>query len=807
MRELEDLFQERLERLEAGEPLELCLEGLPEQEADLLKFAAMLRQAPFPERDPAYATSQRSSLLHFAAQQPPARQAAPRIEIPELYQEGWEPAWLSWLRERMDWLLSRKAFAGGLAVLAVFSFLFLASLWIGASRLPLRDTSWVRSQEAPAVAEAPAAEDARPLPNLPAADSAADGGRRPIGEAIAETNAPAQTTARPGFTAFIPVVSLPLNLNPQTAAIQDIQGIVEVQTSDGKWAAVNKVGTVKAGQRVRTAKLSSATLTFFDGSTAHLGPDSEISVDRLDAKLPQEGFRTVVLTQWVGESEHHIEFRNDRGSLYEVHTPAGSGVARGTTFRVLVTPDLRARFTVIEGKVDVTNLQSTVSVVAGQMTTAMAGRAPSAPHFRVSGEGEVSQTGDIWIIAGQEFQTDESTVIIGNPQVGDLVRVEGHLGSNGERIADVIILLHHAVNNRFTLTGEVTDMGTSTWIVAGKTISISTEAVIDNTISLGSLVRVDGVIEADGTLVAESIALAEQAPGLPFNFTGVVQTIGAGTWTISDKAIEIITDTVITDGIAEGDLVEVRGWILDDGSWQASEITLVHEDEQEFAFIGEVETIDPWLVAGIEFETRDWTVIEPDIKVGDLVRVTGSVLPDGTWVAATIDLIDGDAGLTIVLVGIVESMDPWTINGITIVTDENTTFSGDISEGDLVWVEIQLSPDGTWVATSIRAINEEFGQGCLWVSAVVVGVSGDQILLKNWPAIHLDDDIKVEGEIKEDSVITFQICILFDGTIIVGDIVVIFQPVIIIVPAPPAPPPPPGSNSNGNDNDNRNHNG
>ncbi|MFQ5399953.1 MAG: DUF5666 domain-containing protein [Anaerolineae bacterium] len=806
MRELEDLFQERLERLEAGEPLELCLKGLPEQEAGLLKFAAMLRQAPYPERDPARATSQRSSLLDFAA-----RQASPHIEIPELYQEGWEPAWLSWLRERLDWLLSRKAFAGSLAVLVVFSLLFFASLWLGASRLPLRDTSWVRSQEAPAIAEAPLAEVDRPVPGLPAAggtgaDSVADG-RRPLVNA-AETNAPAQAAAKPGFTAFIPVVSLPLNLNPQTAAIQDIQGIVEVQTSDGKWAAVNRVGTVKAGQRVRTAKLSSATLTFFDGSTAHLGPDSEISVDKLDAQLPQDGFRTIVLTQWVGESEHHIEFRNDRGSLYEVNTPAGSGVARGTTFRVLVTPDLRARFTVIEGKVDVTNLQSTVSVVAGQMTTAMAGRAPNAPHFRVSGEGEVSQIGDIWIIAGQEFQTDENTVIIGNPQVGDLVRVEGHLGSNGERIADVIILLHHAVNNRFTLTGEVTDMGASTWIVAGKTISISTDAVIDDTIVLGSLVRVDGVIAADGALVAESIALAEQAPGLPFNFTGVVQIIDAGAWTISDKIIEIVTDTVTTDGIMEGDLVEVRGWIMDDGSWQASEIKLVHEDEQEFTFIGEVETMDPWLVAGIEFETRDWTVIEPDIKVGDLVRVTGSVLPDGTWVAATIDLIDGDSDLIIVLVGIVESMDPWTINGITIVVDENTTFSGDISEGDLVWVEIQLSPDGTWVATSIRAINEEFGQGCLWVSAVVVGVSGDQILLKNWPPIHLDDDIKVEGEIKEDSVITFQICILFDGTIIVGDIIVIFQPVIIIVPAPPAPPPPPpGSNSNGNDNDNRNHNG
>lgn len=82
-----------------------------------------------------------------------------------------------------------------------------------------------------------------------------------------------------------------------------------------------------AGQRVRTGALSSATITFFDGSQATLGPQSEISLDELNAQRAADGFRTVVMTQWLGEGEHQVAFRNDGGSRYEVKTPNGFGVA------------------------------------------------------------------------------------------------------------------------------------------------------------------------------------------------------------------------------------------------------------------------------------------------------------------------------------------------------------------------------------------------------------------------------------------------------------------------------------------------
>jgi hypothetical protein len=73
----------------------------------------------------------------------------------------------------------------------------------------------------------------------------------------------------------------------------------------------------------------------------------------------------------------------------------------------------------------------------------------------VTGEGIVTQMGDIWRIGGLEFRTDADTVIVGSPQAGDLVAVEGHLLPDGTRVADRIALLRRAPINRFAFTGIV----------------------------------------------------------------------------------------------------------------------------------------------------------------------------------------------------------------------------------------------------------------------------------------------------------------------------------------------------------------
>ena len=813
MIEPEELLQQRLEQLEAGQPLATCLQGLPERETRILQMIAALKTVPFPEEDTELIAAQRANVLGAARTEltmkpTPVSDVTNTTAIPLLDR----------LRDQLDRLLSRRELATGLA--SVLVLIGLLVVGVGLSRWrDGRQEQIAAPGKSQVAGEGQAAGETAPEasvePDATAAPTSVAGVA--TGEAVAEAGSPpadAEVVApTPGQQLFIPFTSNPLILNPQTAAVEEINGLVEIQSGD-VWTAVAEVATLTAGQRLRTGQLSGATLTFFDGSQAFLGPETEISIDELDAQRPEDGLRTIALTQWLGESEHSVEFRNDQGSRYQVNTPGGNGLARGTRFGVTVTPDLLARFAVSEGRVDVSNLNATVAVIAGQLTTTMAGRPPAEPVFRVAGEGEVSQTGTVWTIAGQTFQTNEATRIVGNPQVGDLVRVEGHLLPDGGRVADRILLLQRATTNRFRLTGEVEATGAAAWTIAGQSILVNDNTRIEGGIGVGNTVRVEGVIQPGGALQAEHIRLLAEAPGLPFSFTGVVQRIDPNTWRISGQTIAVNENTAIDSGLAVGDVVAVRGRILDNGRWRAQRIERVSGPERPFELTGVLESRDPWRVGGITLATRNWSVIEPGLEVGQRVRVRGVILPDGTWVASYIGSLDDDDGNILVFVGVVNSVNPLIINGIPLVFDnngnDNSRPGDDIRPNTLVQVRVRLLADGRWVIVSIRVIHSSFGLGCLTVSSVVVSVSTSQIVLRHWPAIPLGGAVNVAGDARVNSVVTFPVCTDFDGTIIITNIVVIYNSVIIIVP------PPAGNQNNngsfrpparGNGNSNGNHNG
>ncbi len=652
--------------------------------------------------------------------------------------------------------------------------LLIISLWQRQAALSGEETQLAESIPAAPIESVGAeneAEDAAPN-SRPAAEVAA-----------VESSESASVAAVPEekFTAFIPVISNPLQLNAQTAAVEVTQGFVEVQDVDGQWTAVNRTTTATAGQRLRTGAFSSAKISFYDGSQASLGANTEISIDELDAQRPEDGLRTVVMTQWLGESEHQVDFRNDAGSRYEVVTPNGSGRARGTVFTVLVTADLQSHYIVTEGRVDVTHLNVTVIVISGQVSVIEPEQPPSQPHFTVFGQGEVTATGDTWTIGGQTFTTTDRTIIVGNPQIGDVVSVSGYMLPDGTLVATHIILLHHAPVNQFTLTGEVISIAPDEWVIAGKSIGVDEQTIIDDTLVVGDSARVHGTILTGGSLLAARIDRLDDNHA--FEFVGLVTTIGDEAWVIGGIEIAVDDNTEIEGGIKVGDVVEVEGLILADGTWLAREIQL-EEDEAQFEFTGPVDSIDPWMVAGIPLTIDTFTEIDSGIEVGDLVYVQGQILSDGDWLATVIRLVsDDDATFTII--GTVDGIDPWIVSGLTLMVDDNTLIDDDIEEGTLVLAQGIILPDGTFLATLIKSLEDiDDDAGCFTITTKVIGVDGDQITLKGLPPVTLDDDVIVDGDIIPSTTVSITICINQDGTIIIISIVV-----IIYVP-PPAPIPP-----------------
>jgi hypothetical protein len=768
MNQTEDLLQGLIEQLENGEAVNSVAADLPAEEAEVIRLIAALRQTPAPPEDVAIIAAQETQLLTAVHNQ--YANGSSKTVTPPL-----TAVILSHLQNWWAALNNNRELALGLATLVII----IAATWMFSGRtadshkIPSNQfASKSLNTEQPIVANNDSPNETAAPPTEAANNSGEGNEDSPV--AAIPTNSP--------NSVFLPILNVGVAHNAQTAVIENMTGLVQVQTDGNTWQTINHDSALSAGQRIRTGDLSQATLTFYDGSQAHLRANTEISVDQLNALRPEEGFRTVVLTQWLGDSDHQVAHRGDGGSLYEVKTPEGSGVARGTQFHVTVRPNQLARYIVNEGKVDVTGFNQTVAVTAGQLTTLLVGSPPEAPTFAITGQGQVSAIGSEWTIAGQTFSTHALTLIIGNPQVGDLVYVEGHLLEDGSRVADRILLLQRAVANQFSLTGEVSAMGTS-WIVAGQTIVTTPETNIDEDILIGDTVRVDGILLADGTLQAQTILRLEAAPGLPFQFSGIVQAMNDGSWLISGQTIVLNGETAVDPEIALGDTVAVEGWILEDDTWLATNITLLQDDLPTFEFTGLITSIDPWLVNGISFETRDWTIVSPGLTVGEEVRVKGTILSNGIWVANSITRLNDFLPNTVTFVGIVTSINPWIVNGLPLIVNGNTTILGNITPGMAVVVTAQLLPDGTWTVLSIRPLYPDFGWGCLIFNSPVTLVNNDIIHVKHWHIdIKKDGRIKIHGDIKVDSIITLPLCTGWDGTIIIiGDIIVIYQPIIIII--------------------------
>ena len=779
MNDTKDIIQERFEWLNSGEPLADCLEGLTEAEAELVCRAATLQQVELPTPTATAVATQRAAIVSAAHVSNAGNSVAAQTMITSTLMERLEHIW-------QDLLPHRKILAG-LSLLLLIAFVFF---WFGRGQAPEEGGLSAALRQDGKTAVTAATDIAETKTDTAAIDTAASDAAETMMDTVAtdptvsdssETSAAAVETVAiipvPPHQLFMPILNTSLLVGPDKAALHNLRGLVEIDSGNGVWTAVDTNSNLPVGSRIRTSRFSSASITFYDGSQARLGPLAELSLDQVNALRPEDGFRTVVMTQWAGESEHKVQLRHDGRSRYEVNAATGVGIARGTQFRASISAGGRAAYTVSEGKVDVSNNGRTISVVAGQTTNFTADEPPADPSFIVTGTGTVSQMGETWVIAGQTFSVTGTTLINGEPEIGDLVYVEGHLVENGNPpAADRIQRLDDDDDNQFSLTGEVEVIDSDSWIVAGQTISLTADTQIEPDIEVGDTVRVEGfILQPDDHLVAVTITRLEEEDEMPFEFAGVVQNISAGIWTVSGITVAIDEETEIEEGIVVGDTVKVSGSILVDDTWLAEEIERLEDDDAIFTFTGVAMNMDPWLVAGFSFEVADWAQIDPGIEVGDTVRVSGVILADGTWLATEIELLTGNV-LQIVFVGEVNNLDPWVISGLPISTDENTLIEGEIAVWDLVRVTAWIGDDGAWLATHILLLDSDQEQECIAITAVVTGINGDEISLSNGQMILLHDDLVIDGELSLGSVILIAACVQEDGTIVIVSIIVIYTP-------------------------------
>ena len=164
-----------------------------------------------------------------------------------------------------------------------------------------------------------------------------------------------------------------------SATISSPTGEVLVQ-KQGSTTWIQAISGMKlnAGDRLKTGGNSTTEIIFFEGSVVEVEADSEILLSELTV-APNTGSTSIHLNQLVGHTVNRVQKLVDSASNYEVETPAGSAVVRGTAFKSYVRDD---GYTIIycdEGAVWFTAGGVTVVVNEGEWSSAMPGGTPSTP--------------------------------------------------------------------------------------------------------------------------------------------------------------------------------------------------------------------------------------------------------------------------------------------------------------------------------------------------------------------------------------------------------------------------------------------
>ena len=162
------------------------------------------------------------------------------------------------------------------------------------------------------------------------------------------------------------------------ATLTVFDGAVE-RADGGAWSALENGSAIEEGDRLRTGADGHALVTFADGSTVALDPQTELTV----AELTVDGSRRITLVQVSGRLWHNVA-PSAAGDAYTIETPDAVVTAQGTLFETAVMDD-ETEVTTEEGIVEVQAGDQRALVHAGEFTSAQARRVLAAVQQRRAG--------------------------------------------------------------------------------------------------------------------------------------------------------------------------------------------------------------------------------------------------------------------------------------------------------------------------------------------------------------------------------------------------------------------------------------
>jgi FecR-like protein len=242
-----------------------------------------------------------------------------------------------------------------------------------------------------------------------------------------------------------------------------ISGPVAVRHAGGDFASALDGAVLAAGDTVKTGTDARAILTYFEGSTVEMEPDTELTIDT--AHSDADGNTMIVMQQNLGVTWHVVTHLITSGSIYEVHTTTSTASVRGTQFTVGIGPDETTTETTTEGAVANTDAGRTATVLTppGQQTTTKKGEAPARPApvaepLRTVTVTVADQNALVVDTLGRANGIQDGKKVIQTPGA-QLQVVDGHLVVTLPNLPDGAVTTHVLGSAPADVTTKVEDKG------------------------------------------------------------------------------------------------------------------------------------------------------------------------------------------------------------------------------------------------------------------------------------------------------------------------------------------------------------
>jgi len=264
------------------------------------------------------------------------------------------------------------------------------------------------------------------------------------------------------FIAAMLTSSSPQSALASQCTLSIFSGDVQIQRAGSDiWEEAGDGIILEAGILVRTSPESHALLTFFEGSSIKLEPDTNIEIQQI--KSIEGGGSEIILKQWLGKTWSRVVKRVAPGSRYEIETPSVHALVRGTLFETVVDETEATTIKTTEGVVSVTALDEEVNVSAGQEVKVELGTTPPQPRPITSAGNELIITVTKPAVASVCDPTGSSTGYL--PSGMAFNQISGSKSTSP--VGSQVITISDPLAGEYKLVLRCVDDGTSQFILRG----------------------------------------------------------------------------------------------------------------------------------------------------------------------------------------------------------------------------------------------------------------------------------------------------------------------------------------------------